>query len=383
MQQKILPFGAVHPTVETLYGQHGRRSSLIYSAVLLALLLGLALLPFIQVTVSSQAAGMIRTEQANNAITVGIGGQLTRLHVVENTVVQQGDTLLELSVAHLDEQLRYRQQQSVRIERCLHDLSLLLADPMEGSLPALQTDIYRQEWLQYQQQLRELEVKCDYADNHYARQELLFQSGSIARVAFEQATFERDMAWQALQRLRQQQRQQWESHRRRYRDEQAEAATLARQLRQQRRQHLVLAPIAGTITQVGGWQAGNFVAAGQTVAHIAPTGKLRVLAYLSPSDIGQVRVGMPVQFQIDAFNHHQWGLARGCVMEIAPDIITIDGQPVFGVHCSLEKDFLQLPNGYVGRLKKGMTLRANFLLSRRTLLQLLYDTAEDWLDPRN
>lgn len=383
MESRILPFRAVHPTVVSLYGRHGRPSALIYITVLLSIFGGLALLPFVQIDVSSQAPGMIRTEQVNNAIAAGISGQLRAVRVAENAAVRRGDTLLMLRTDHLDEQLRYQQEQQRERARYLRDLTLLLGSTAAEDLPPLQTDLYRQEWLQYRQQLSELEVKSAYADNQFARQEQLFHSGSIARMAFEATTFERTIARQAVDRHRQQQRQQWESARLRYRDEQREAESTVRQLRQQARQHVVTAPIDGVITQVGGWQVGNFIAAGQPVAQIAPAGHLRVEAYVSPADIGQVRTGMPVRFQVDAFNHHQWGLVRGWVTEIAPDIVARDAGPVFVVHCELEQEALQLPSGYTGRLKNGMTLRAHFQLARRSLFQLLYDRAEDWIDPRN
>ena len=35
----------------------------------------------------------------------------------------------------------------------------------------------------------------------------------------------------------------------------------------------------------------------------------------------------------------------------------------------------------VFHIKKGMTLQARFYVTRRTLFQLLYDKADDWLNP--
>lgn len=71
---------------------------------------------------------------------------------------------------------------------------------------------------------------------------------------------------------------------------------------------------------------------------------------------------MAVRFQVDAFNYNQWGMATGKVLEISNDIYTIDEKPVFIVKCQLDKEFLQLKNGYKGYLKKGMTLQARFMI---------------------
>jgi len=41
--------------------------------------------------------------------------------------------------------------------------------------------------------------------------------------------------------------------------------------------------------------------------------------------------------------------------------------------CSLGQKFLELKNGYPGKLNKGMTLQARFVVTRRSLWQLIYD----------
>lgn len=53
----------------------------------------------------------------------------------------------------------------------------------------------------------------------------------------------------------------------------------------------------------------------------------------------------------------------------------------FRVKCRLETHELKLQNGYEAHLQKGMTLQARFVITRRTLAQLLFDKAEDWLNP--
>lgn len=90
---------------------------------------------------------------------------------------------------------------------------------------------------------------------------------------------------------------------------------------------------------------------------------------------------MPARFQIDAFNYNEWGIITGEIIEISNDIIVTDGQPLFKIRCSLDKKSLRLKNGYVGKVKKGMTLSARFSITERSLFQLLYDNVDDWLNP--
>ena len=74
-------------------------------------------------------------------------------------------------------------------------------------------------------------------------------------------------------------------------------------------------------------------------------------------------------------------LVGGKVIGIANDFVLLEGKPVFKVKCRLDRQRLQLKNGYPATLKKGMTLRARFVVAERTLFQLLCDNADDWLNP--
>ena len=153
-------------------------------------------------------------------------------------------------------------------------------------------------------------------------------------------------------------------------------------MEREKEQYVVTAPIAGSITQYTGIQPGNFIAPNQTIAQISSNEDLIVESYISPTDIGLIREGMDVKFQIDAFNYNQWGLATGKVIDISKDITAQQEQPYFKVKCTLQEQQLFLKNGYEGNLKKGMTLTSRFTVTERTLYQLLYDKMDDWLNPK-
>ena len=100
-----------------------------------------------------------------------------------------------------------------------------------------------------------------------------------------------------------------------------------------------------------------------------------------PKDIGFIEKDMQVLFQIDAFDYNIWGISKGQVTEIASDFLIINHRPVFKVKSKLNQPYLKLKNGYTGYLKKGMTLRARFTITERSLWQLLYDKADSWMNP--
>jgi HlyD family secretion protein len=144
---------------------------------------------------------------------------------------------------------------------------------------------------------------------------------------------------------------------------------------------VLVAPITGTLQKPVVIYPGSIVYANQDLAQISPDTDLIVEAYVSPSHVGLLRRGMSVRFLIDAFNYNQWGFGNGAVVDISNDVHLINDKPVFKIRCSLNQDYLQLKNGYKGVLKKGMSLRARFIVTKRTLWELLSDKVDNWLNP--
>ncbi|MCH8550240.1 MAG: HlyD family secretion protein, partial [Balneolaceae bacterium] len=143
----------------------------------------------------------------------------------------------------------------------------------------------------------------------------------------------------------------------------------------------IRAPISGTIQNASGVFQNSFVHANQSLGEISPDTSLIAEIFVLPNDIGLLQKGMEVRIQIDAYNHHDWGVVTGRIQSISGDAIMNEGQPLFRVRCSLDKTYLELKNGFRGEIKKGMTLQARFIVTRRSLLQLIFDKADDWLNP--
>lgn len=43
---------------------------------------------------------------------------------------------------------------------------------------------------------------------------------------------------------------------------------------------------------------------------------------------------------------------------------------------------MQLKSGYKTKVSKGMTLTARYIITRRSLFELLFDKVDDWLNPK-
>ncbi|MEM6320178.1 MAG: HlyD family efflux transporter periplasmic adaptor subunit [Bacteroidota bacterium] len=377
MEQKVFPYKMIPHNVEHLHAKHHTTTQIIYLTVLLSLLAALVALPYIKVDVTAQSRGLIRSAQDNNAVAAVVAGQVTEVFIKENQKVAAGAVVLKLSTEKLAEQIRLNETKVEENTRYVKDLTLLLS----GASTPPSTSLYGQENLQYQQKKAEQTLKINYQQRAYERAKELFDASVIAKVEYEQSLFDLDLTKNALQLLEEQQHKSWELERQNYRSQNRELLSQIAQLQKEKEQYVITAPIDGTISEYAGIQPGNFIAPNQTIARISADDNLIIESYLSPSDIGLIQEGMAVKFQIDAFNYNQWGLATGKVIDISKDIMTQENQPFFKVKCSLSEKNLRLKSGYAGNLKKGMTLTARFIITERSLYQLLYDKMDDWLNP--
>lgn len=378
MENKIFPLKMIEHNVEGLFARHHTGSQILYLTVILGLIATFIALPYIHVDITKQSRGIIRAEQDNNQVAGAIYGQVTEVFIEENQKVNAGDKLLMLSTAKIEEQIDFQREKIAQNQKYIQDLKTLLNDA--GKVP--QTSLYGQEYLQFQQRLAEQNLKLDYQQREFNRAKELFDGGVIAKAEYEQRLFDLDLTKNAQRLHKEQQYKTWELELNNYSNQTREMKAQITQLERDKEQYVITAPISGTITQFAGIQPGNFIAPNQTIAQISSNKDLMVESYISPADIGLIREGMAVRFQIDAFNYNQWGLATGKVVSISKDISAQQEQPVFKVKCSLGEEYLALKNGYEGNLKKGMTLTSRFTITERSLYQLLYDKMDDWLNPK-
>jgi len=102
--------------------------------------------------------------------------------------------------------------------------------------------------------------------------------------------------------------------------------------------------------------------------------KIKIIeSTVSPNDIGLIKRNQKVKFQLDAFNYNQWGMITGEVIDIDRNITLQDNQAYLKVRCALDIKELKLKSGYKSEVSKGMTLTTRFIISRRSLYDLLFE----------
>ncbi|MDO8992700.1 MAG: HlyD family efflux transporter periplasmic adaptor subunit [Daejeonella sp.] len=364
----------------------GAGSRIIYIVILSATIIALILLPFIPVQISINSQGVIQSSLERIELFSSVSGRIVEVRMKENQSISAGDTVLIIDSSLSGQQSKILSRRSELLRQLLEDVGRIInhasLKDKSSTEPVFLTEQYRASWLQFRQEFEERLLNRDQAERIFRRYNTLYEKGAITVSESEKLRFEYDKTISDQTLLINRWRSQWEMEAGGYRKELSELLSREAEIEEQNKLFTLRAPANGSVQSLAGMQAGSYVFANQKIAEISPNAQLIALCYVKPTDIGLIRKGQLVNFQIDAFNYNQWGLISGKVMDISDDIIFSDqGVAVFKVRCVLESDYLKLKNEYKGYLKKGMSFTARFLVAERTLFELLYDKLDDWLDP--
>lgn len=144
---------------------------------------------------------------------------------------------------------------------------------------------------------------------------------------------------------------------------------------------MIKAPITGSIEQMKDVLENKFINVGEIICVISPDTDLIGEVCVSSKNIGLIKKGNKVNLLIDSFNYNDWGSVKAEVVSVSEDYLVVDNKPVFKVICKLREKELKLKNGFKGKLKKGMTFQARFFVAERSVMQLLFDNINNWLNP--
>ena len=308
------------------------------------------------------------------------GGRVEeRLHE-EGVMVKKGDVILRFKTDNSDLKIHY---QTSRLNDCsaqLADLAYLA----KGEKPTMfSSPVRQQEYAYFIRKKQELETALTQAEKEYMRNKTLFEKKVISEEEYDGYYFKLQSQRNELASLVQSQLSTWQADQNTYRNTYNEMNSNLKQEVKDKDMYIVRSPVDGTVDQFSGVYRGSNIQAGQALAVISPDSTLCLEVYVTPRNIGFMSVGMPVKVQVESFNYNEWGMVSGKVKEISSDFLTdSQGNSFYKVKCEMERDYLQLKNGRVGKLKKGMTVSAHFMVARRSLFDLLYQKMDSWVNPR-
>lgn len=364
----------------------GISGRIIYIVILLSILIALCLMPLIPIQISINSHGLIQSALERTELFASVSGRIIQFRMKDNQSIRRGDTILVIDSSLPRQQSKIFSRRSGLLRQLLEDTGRIInyaeqAD-YQATEPLLMTEQYRSSWLQFRQEFEERLLNKIQAERMFKRYNALYLNAAVTLSENEKFKFEYDMALSDQSLLLNRYRSQWEMEAGTYRRELSELLSREAELEEQNKLFTLRAPVNGSVQNLAGIQEGSWVFVNQKIAEISPDAQLIAICYVKPSDIGLIRKGQAVNFQVDAFNYNQWGLISGKVIDISDDIIFSDrGVAIFKVRCVLDSDHLKLKNEYKGYLRKGMSFTARFMVAERSLYELFYDKVDDWLNP--
>ncbi|HWI85672.1 MAG TPA: HlyD family type I secretion periplasmic adaptor subunit [Sphingomonas sp.] len=411
-----------------------RRPIFAGSMVVLILVFGLLLWAFIgHITGAVVAAAQIRVEGNSKVIKHREGGIIRRIYVREGQLVRRGQVLMQLDPIQaetnvavwqaqydsaLADMARLQAQQAGTME--IHFPPELLArqsDPQVAALLAGQRALHGSTMLLYSSQANVLRSQASQMQTQIQGMRAQaasvdMQSGSIGdelrgvrelnrlgyapktRVASlergaAQLTGQKGSVLADIARTQQgiggvrlqiaqlEEKRQTEAATgiRQALDKLTEAAPKLRATSQSLYQTMVRAPVDGYIFNLTQFTEGGVAAPGERLLDIVPTGTELILnAHVRPNDIADVRIGMPAQITLTAYNPRTTPQIDGRVTLVSADA-TVDEQssnrePYYLVQIKVDPGQLaRIGNGV--HLTPGMQASVNIVTGSRTIMDYL------------
>jgi len=377
MPAQLYPADALDDSLETHLARHARAGRGVYHATLATVIATAAALPLIKVNVTVRSPGIIRPATEKQEIHALVSALAAQVLVRDNQTVGPGDVIVLLRATALDDRAALLAARVTEKQSLLADLTLLLS----RNDPALHTADYQREYRQFVTEVRDNRLAQERARRETARVRDLYGTQSTTASDLEDKEFQLAQLQSQGRMILERYRTRWQTALTSLRTDLQDLASQQAQVAEQRAAYTITAPASGTVELVASLSPGSPVQEGELLAVISPRSDLVAQVYVAPRDIGLLHPGMAVRMMVDAFNYTDWGVIEGSVTEISDDFVEVDGRPMFKVTCALARTRLSLANGFTSTVRKGMTLQARFVVAERSLLQLLRDDVNDWLNP--
>lgn len=350
------------------------------------------------------------------------GGQVEAVRVREGQVVEEGQTLLELSpvaakadLGQLEVRRRHLSLKMKRLHALLSGGNLTLEGRADDRFVLNEKEHFDIERRRLAKELGTIEARASqrkveiealeselksldrqkdiYAEKLGIRERLL-ESGYTSRRAFLEAKtdFEKAKAdliatrgrlgasEQQLAEARAEYQQVLSGAQAKYSEEYSQLAGEVAELDETIRKHQdkvgrlkITAPVRGIIQELAQHATGEVVKPGDLVAKIVPVDEAVVAEVnVEPKDIGHVKVGDPAEIKISTFDPNVYGVLNGTVERVSATTFRDDPKspPYF-------KAIIKLEKGYYGSSERpisilpGMEVQADIVTGAKSLIRYL------------
>ncbi len=355
----------------------------IYIIVLLFVLLSICLFPFIYFDITIKSVGIIRPKNEKTELRSSKSTVIDSIYYKEGDTVKQGDIVIQLRKESIAIKKAMNDFEIGQRNQFISDLSNLThhLDFNSNTVATLQSPVYKQQCSHFIYQLSELNSQLKKVNKELYMDSVL----SIDRVIAPKEMFDKRIEYEKLianiSATMEQQIAIWQQELARYLLEKSQYENANKQLNEDSNFYNIKAPVSGVLQSFNKYYQGSLVQSGEVLAVISPQAELIAECYINPRDVGFLKINQTSFFQVDAFDYNYFGIVTGKIISVDNDYTVLDNKPVFKVRCILDTKQMHLKNGFKGDIKKGMTLQSRFVITRRSLWQLLFDKIDDWLDP--
>ena len=355
----------------------------VYFLILILVILITTSLPFIHTDISIKSTGITRPVTERTEVKPIMTGIIESIFYKEGNKVMKDAVILRLKDPNTKGKVILNNFEINQREQFIHDLNILTTSiELETSkIDILTAPLYKQQLAKFTHQKQDLEASINKAKKELDINTPLAKDKIISGKEFYDIQINYQKLQSSYKAFVQEQLSTWQQELARYKLELSQYKQALNVVNTDASYYLVKAPTSGIIQGINTRYQGGLLQANETLCTISPEGDLIGECYVPTRDIGLLKVGQPVRYQMEAFDYNYFGVLTGKVATIDNDFTVINNTPVFKVRCSFDSTQLHLKNGFTGKLKKGLNFQARFIVARRSLWQLLYDKMDDWLNP--
>jgi len=382
---EIIPSNLSDYTLESYLIRISSRSRIIYWIIIIIIAGSISLLPFIYVDVSVQTRGFIQSEIEKQKIFTPFNGRISYSKIRNGIKVRKGDTLLVIDSETLKAQKTAFEKKIIENESSVFDLENL--NLIENPDLLLDPTFFRTEryFMEYSNMIKLRNIQYQSFQRIKAEHErniVLHEKKLIPDSDFENSLYNYKSEEENLNQIIIYHKTVWQSDLMQRRNDASTLKAEYLHCEEELKNRILVSPVAGEVIQSMDIQEGTVIGLNQPVAEISPDGDLIATCYVNPNDIGLLKPNQKVRIMVDALHYNEWGLLDARIMEISDDMIVDNASNAyFRVRCKPEKTTLSTKNGAQADLKKGMSINARIVVSRRSLFNLLFDKTDKWLNP--
>jgi HlyD family secretion protein len=381
----LIPSSLAGYTLESYLIKISSRSRIIYWIIIFIVTGILAVLPFIYVDVSVQTRGYFQSEIEKQKICAPFHGKVIYTNLKRGTSIKQGDTLLIIDSETIKAQREAILKQIRENELAIRDLDNL--NIIEDTDKVLGHYDFRTEryFVEYTNMLKSRSIQNQSYQQikaEYERNKILHEKKLIPDSEFEKSLFSFRTAEGNLNQVIIYQKTLWHADLMNRRDRTISLKADLKHYEEELNNRVLLSTVDGKVIQSAEIQKGTVIGLDQMIAEISPEGELVATCFVKPGDIGLINHDQQVRIMVDALHYNEWGFVDARITDISDDmIIDESSNAYFRVRCKPDRKYLSLKNGMNAELKKGMSLNARIVVTKRSLFNLLFDKADKWFNP--